>query len=66
MEAIFTGLLVVLLVVLLLPERRPPLPPQPTVIFVERQPAPASGDSGCLPALVLIGLLAAVLMSLGT
>lgn len=61
METALTGLLVVLLVVLLFSKQQPSAPP-PMVIYVERPPAPASGDQGCLPALILLGLLAAMLL----
>jgi hypothetical protein len=64
MEVMIIGLLVILIGALLRPEQRPSLP-SPTVIYVEREPAPVDDGLGCLPVLVLLGLLVAVLLSIG-
>jgi hypothetical protein len=57
------GLLAIVVGALLLSGQQPSALP-PTVILVERAPEPADNGRGCLPALVLLGLLAIVLLSI--
>ena len=63
MEAIVIGLLVVLVGALLFPKQQPATPPM--VIYIENPPEPVKSTWGCLPALVLLGLLAIILLSIG-
>jgi hypothetical protein len=63
MEAIVIGLLVVLVGALLFPKQQPATPP--LVIYIEGQPDPVKNNLGCLPALVLLSLLAIILLGIG-
>jgi hypothetical protein len=37
----------------------------PWLIYIEGQPEPVKSNLGCLPALVLLGLLAMILLGIG-
>jgi hypothetical protein len=62
MELMIVGLLVIVISALLRHEQQQSALP-PTVIYIEREPALVDNNQGCLPTLVLLGLLVVVLLA---